>query len=333
LISITCPGCKKTYKIPDSEIPKEKPVDLLCPACNTVLTLRPGKTGTSSSNKDSQPGYDPELMEKIVQTSKALPPMPQIIARASEVLSSDNAGFREISQVLETDQAMATRVLRIANSAYYGVSVPVTSVQQASALLGFQTLFELITVVSSSKMMGKRLDGYGIDAKIMWKHSLSVAVGAKAVSEKYYPELVSDAFMVGLIHDSGMILLDSYIEKNKKKFNELVSQGKTFQEAEKEIFGFDHAALSAQYLKKWKLPATLTHAIGFHHRPFDSGEDHLSCILHIADAMANADHGPEPNFTAEQIALEVTGIQEDETGHLAEEMETMVEGIIESMEA
>lgn len=277
--------------------------------------------------------YGPELMEKIIKTSKALPPMPQIIARANEVLSSDNAGFKEISQVLETDQAMATRVLRIANSAYYGVSVPVTSVQQASALLGFQTLFELITVVSSSKMMGKKLEGYEISARTMWKHSLSVAVGAKNIAEKYYPELVSDAFMAGLIHDAGMLLLDSYIVENKKKLKALIAQGKPLQKAETEIFGFDHADLSAKYLKKWKLPSNLTHAIGFHHRPIDSDEDPLSCILHIADAMANAKEGPEPNFITEQSALELTGIKEDEIKEMTEEMETMVEGIMESMEA
>ncbi len=331
LISITCPGCRKTYRIPDNELPKDKPVDLLCPACNTVLTIRPG-SGTSPSGTPARPLFGPELIEKIVRTSKALPPMPRIIARANEVLSSENAGFREISQVLETDQAIATRVLRIANSAYYGLSVPVTSVQQASALLGFQTLLELITVVSSSRMMGKRLDGYNIEARSMWKHSLSVAVGARALSDTYYPELVNDAFMAGLIHDSGMLLLDSYIVKNQKTFNTLVAQGKTLQDAETEIFGFDHASLGSMYLKNWKLPANLIHAISYHHRPSDSDDDPLACILHISDIMANSAGGPEANLVTDQAALAGIGMEPGDMAPMTEEVEAVVEGIIESME-
>ena len=329
MISITCPGCKKSYRIPDNELPADKAVELLCPACSTVLSISGNAPPTARPAAASASG--PELMEKIIQTSKALPPMPQIIARANEVLSSDTAGFREISQVLESDQAMATRVLRIANSAYYGVSIPVTSVQQAAALLGFQTLFELITVVSSSKMMGKRLDGYNIDARSVWQHSLSVAVGAKAIADKYRPELINDAFMAGLIHDAGMLLLDKYVHENKKKFNSLLSEDKTFQDAETELFEFDHAALACRYMKKWKLPANLTHAIRYHHRPADSGFDALSCILHIADAMANTNN-LETNFVMEDRALPAIGMDPEDLDRMTFEMEAMVEGIVQSME-
>lgn len=331
MVSITCTGCNKTYQIPDSELPENKPVDLLCPECSTVLRVQKDQQQTRAETKTPTLS-GPELMEKIVQTSKALPPMPQIIARANEVLSSDNSGFREISQVLETDQAMATRVLRIANSAYYGVSVPVTSVQQASALLGFQTLFELITVVSSSKMMGKHLQGYNIEAKFVWKHSLSVAVGAKAIAEKYHPELVNDAFMSGLIHDSGMVLLDSRIHEHQRQFNELLARGKTLQDAEMEMFEFDHAALAARYLKKWKLPENLTHAIRYHHSPAECGHDPLACILHISDAMANTNN-LESNFIMDDSALDAIGMPTDDLDQMTFDMEDMVDSIIKSMEA
>lgn len=329
MISITCPGCGKKYGILDNELPADRSVDLICPACNALIKV----AKKPAHGKKSAPRLSgAALMEKIIKTSKALPPMPQIIARANEVLTSENTGFREIGEVLETDQAMATRVIRIANSAYYGVSVPVTSVQQASALLGFQTLFELITVVSSSKMMGKRLSGYDMDARSVWRHSLSVAVGAKDIAERYFPHLVNDAFMAGLIHDCGMIILDPYIVENQARFNALLDAGKSIEQAETDIFGFDHAGLAAEYLKNWKLPANLTHAIRFHHRPSRSGKDTLSHVLHLSDTMANR-QGLEKNFIPDKEAAAFVGMDPDTETELTMEMEASVTGIIESLNA
>ncbi|MGM0451953.1 MAG: HDOD domain-containing protein [Thermodesulfobacteriota bacterium] len=274
------------------------------------------------------------LMQKIIQKSKALPPMPQILVKASEVLSNEDAGFKEIGDVLETDQAMATRVLRLANSAYYSLSVPVSSVHQASAILGFKTLFEMITVVSSSKMMGKRIDGYGIDAREVWKHSLFVALAAQGLAEDKFPEqdIATDAFMAGLIHDAGMLLLDPYVLSEKERFQQHMASGHTIQEAETDIFGFSHADIAAQYLKKWNLTAGQIHAICFHHHPLQSGDDKLSYILHVADAMANWQN-LERNFAIEDGALAFMGIDAEEMEMRSNAFETAADQIITSMAA
>ncbi|MBS3809056.1 MAG: HDOD domain-containing protein [Desulfobacterales bacterium] len=273
-----------------------------------------------------------DMMQKIIETSKALPPMPQVIARATEVLSDERAGFMEIAQVLESDQGMATRVLKLANSAYYGVKVPVKSVQQASALLGFKTLFEMIVVVNSSKMMGKRLEGYEISARQAWEHSLFTAYGARAIAEEKFPELVDDAFMAGLLHDAGMLILDPYLVKEKKSFDRYLENGKTIEQAETEVFGFNHSQLAAKYLKKWMLPASQTHAIEFHHRPSQSEGDVLSCILHAADALANG-KGPEKNFVMEEGALQAIETEPDEMEQLALELESSVANLIENIDS
>lgn len=272
-----------------------------------------------------------ERMQQIIETARALPPMPQVIARATQVLSDENAGFREIAQVLESDQAMAARVLRLANSAYYGVTVPVNSVQQASALLGFKTLFEMIVVVSSSKMMGRQLAGYGIEARETWKHSLFTALAARAIAEEKYPDMADDAFMSGLLHDAGMLLMDPHITKEKKRFEKHLENGETIEQAEDAIFGFNHAQLASEYLKKWMLPASQTHAIEFHHRPSESEGDVLSGILHAADAMANV-QGLEKNFTPEQDCLAETGFSYQELKDRGSATEMEVESLIESME-
>lgn len=249
--------------------------------------------------------------------------MPEIISKANEVLSNDNAGFKEVGDVLETDQAMATRVLKLANSAYYGLAVPVSSVQQASALLGFQTLMELITVVSTSKMMGKKLQGYAIEAKEVWRHSLAVAIGAKIIAGKKFPDLVNDAFNAGLIHDSGMIILDDYVAKEQNTYKDMLDKGQTIQAAEQTIFGFDHGLLASEFFKKWKLPPSQTHAIRYHHSPAHSGGDPLSYILHAADKLAN-EEVHERNFMFDQGALDFVEFSSDEWAQVKQEVDESV---------
>lgn len=325
---IQCPGCQKKYSIPEDKLPRGKTLDLPCPACKTLIRIEADDSGHRDLPESASPAGS-ELMQKIVKASKALPPMPQIIAKATEVLSSDKASFKEVGDVLEADQAMATRVLKLANSAYYGRTVPVSSVQQASALLGFQTLLELITVVSTSKMMGRRLEGYVIEADAVWRHSLLVAMGAKLIAQKTHPDLVNDAFNAGLIHDSGMLILDEYVKKDRETYRGILEKGQTIQDAEKTLFGFDHAQIASEFFKRWNLPEIQLHAIRHHHDPSMSGGDVLSYILHVADDMANREN-TERNFVFDRKALDVVGMSEEGTEILAEEVREAVNHIMAS---
>ena len=326
MIKVTCPGCGKNYSVPDEKIPAGTILDLPCPACKTIIKVQ----ADSKSHKiDNEKGI--ELFKKIIKTSVALPPMPEIMAKATAILSDDNAGFKEVGLVLETDQAMATRVLKLANSAYYGLSIPVASVQQASALLGFQTLIELITVVSTSKMMGKSLKGYDIDSTEMWKHSLSVATASRLIAEKKYPDMTGDAFNAGLIHDSGMIILDTYIEKNKVAYNNLIKNGTSVQSAEKKILGFNHAEIASEFFKKWNLPSSQTNAIQYHHNPDNSNKDVLSYILHVADYIVMTDQ-PEKKYPVHAGALDFIGIDDTDIENILAETKEAVSSIMQNIQ-
>ncbi len=325
MIKINCSGCDKSYSYDEEMIPQGKTLDLPCPACKTVITIMSGNV-----ESESNPINGAELFKNIIKTSKALPPMPEIMEKATAVLSDDNAGYKEVGEILETDQAMATRVLKLANSAYYGLSVPVESVQQASALLGFQTLIELVTVVSTSQMMGKSLKGYNINSKEMWEHSLLVATAAKKIAEKTHPELVGSAFNAGLIHDSGMIIIDEYIEKNKDTFLSFIENGDPIHSAEKKLLGFNHSEIASEFFKKWKLPPSQTRAIKYHHHPDLSDNDPLSKILHIADFISMSET-PERNYSVNESTLASMGLEEGILETIFEETKAAVGEIILSI--
>ncbi|MFW6333956.1 MAG: HDOD domain-containing protein, partial [Desulfosalsimonas sp.] len=140
-----------------------------------------------------------------------------------------------------------------------------------------------------------------------------------------------DAFMSGLLHDAGMLIMDPHMAKEKKRLERHLENGETIEQAEEAIFGFNHAQVASEYLKKWMLPASQTHAIEFHHRPSESEGDVLSGILHAADTMANV-QALEKNFTPEQETLAELGFSLQELQDRGSATETEVDSLIESME-
>jgi HD-like signal output (HDOD) protein len=294
-VKVECPNCGKDYNIPDERLPAGKKVEFPCPSCKGVieLDLRSQSQDTEDSvSKTSvivgDNGEDAEKLKKrILKSVKELPPMPQVVQKARKVLASPNSSFKDLAIIFVTDQAIATRVLKMANSAYYGLSQKVSSIQQASVILGHKTLAELITVASTSDLMGKDLKGYGLEAGALWQHSLAVAFGSRLIAKKKNPDASDDAFAAGLIHDSGKLVLDKYILEKKETFeNYMANDHESFLAAEKDILGFDHAEIASEVCKTWNVPDDVAEGIKYHHAPSGAQGEELANILHVADGIA-----------------------------------------------
>jgi HD-like signal output (HDOD) protein len=227
------------------------------------------------------------LRERIKKAVADLPPMPAVIIEIQKLLSDPNSNTGQIAELIETDQAIAVKILKLANSAFYGLSGKVTSIQHAAVILGYKTLGELITIAGFSGLMGKKLSGYGYNSDELWKHSLAVALGSKIIAEKKQPEATNESLTAGLIHDIGKVILDPYVFHKREDFQTLLeSRDLTFLEAEKHILGFDHAEIASEVCTKWKLPDLLTGAIKYHHSPSLSNGNKMAFILHLADYIA-----------------------------------------------
>jgi HD-like signal output (HDOD) protein len=227
------------------------------------------------------------LKKKILQHVRDLPPMPQTVLKAREIIANPRSDFKDLATLFETDQAIAARILKLANSPYYGFGGKVSSIQRASVILGHKTLGELISMGGVSSILGKRLDGYGLDAGALWKHSLAVAFGSRIIAQKVDPSLLNDAFTSGLIHDTGKLILDKYVAERWDNFEEFMADGnETFLGAEKAILELDHAEVAFEVCKTWNIPKTLTIAIKYHHVPSRSHDSVLAYIVHVADAIA-----------------------------------------------
>lgn len=347
-MKIKCKGCGKAYDIPDERLPVGQVVSFPCPACKNIINidLRPKSKAAQPTPEMTEPTSPKEMdtdhpkgeaLQKIIlRRLKELPPMPQVMFKAREVMNDPKSNFKALSDILQTDQAMATRVLRLSNSAYYGLAGKVSSVQHASILLGYQTVGEIVSMAGASTLLGNSLDGYKLDSGDLWQHSLAVAIGSKIIAKKTNPSLENDAFAAGLIHDSGKIVLDAYLQERATAFEEFMKDGqKTFLDAEKNILGFDHSEIAALMCESWKIPASLITAIRYHHYPSRSNENILTYIVHVADSlsmMSGIGTGIDGMlYEMNSKALEFLGLKEEIVGDIIEEIVVSVDKIASEM--
>ena len=350
-MNVACSSCQSTYDLPDSRLPKGRVVSFPCPSCKSKITLDLREPEEPADDKDDtdrlifKPLDDSsestlstdDLKKKIINKVKDLPPMPKVLFKAREIMSDPKSGFKEIAKVIETDQAIAARVLKVANSAYYGLSGMVNSIHQASVVLGYQTLEQVITMVSSSSLLGKQLKGYGLQAGALWRHSLAVALGSRLIAKKRAPSLEGDAFSVGLIHDAGKLALDSHILQRKEEIQTFLNaKPDSFLEAERQILGFDHTEIAFDLCQKWKLPDTHAEAMRYHHTPNLAANNQLAYIVHTANYLAIQNGlGTGPEFDSEPLndgALQVLALKEADLEEICSEMVSAVEKISASLQ-
>jgi putative nucleotidyltransferase with HDIG domain len=228
-----------------------------------------------------------EMKQKILAGVDELPPMPEVVIKAQGLLADPDSSANELAAVLETDQSIATKVLKMANSVFYGMSGRVSSIKHAALVLGYQNLSQIISVAGMHKSLEKKLPGYGLDSEELWRHSLSVALGAKLIASRKNPELEMVAHTAGLVHDVGKIILDPFVLQAKQRFDAfLLQEQQTYLTAEQQILGFDHAEIAAEVCQKWSIPEVISSAIRYHHSPSSSLEVELAFILHMADYIS-----------------------------------------------
>lgn len=347
---IECPNCLRIIPISgDDVVTHKRPLEHCCSKCKTDIRIQlslpaepandfnPGPSADDRQTRLVAPIAENEegskilsLKSKILRSLVELPPMPNIILKARQIMEDPTSSLKDLSGVIEHDQAIVARVLALANSAYYGLSGLVSSIQHASILLGQRTLGELITIAASSRLLSKKLKGYQLNPEDLWKHSLAVALGSKIIAEKKNTALVEDAFIAGLLHDAGKIILDPYVMERHKDFKKRLHEGRQKNvEAEKEILGFDHAEVMSRAARFWRYPKNQTTAIRYHHCPLLSGDCELAFIVHLADfAAQQAGFNSECAATSPEIDPQVLR----RLGFKREQLSAIVAQITESAE-
>lgn len=338
-MKIKCPNCPKVLIFPDDRLPKDKPFIFPCPDCKVEIKVDLSVESTVEDDSDAETSSGrhlsgDQLKQKILLTVQDLPPMPQTVFKAREIMADPKAGFEELAKLIESDQAIAAKVLKLANSSYYAMRGEISSIQRALVVLGNNTLGELITLGGVSGLLGNRLEGYGLDVGDLWKHSLAVAFGSRHIAEQVAPALANDAFTSGLLHDSGKLILDSYIIERWQDFEDFMADGQHgFLEAEKQVLALDHPEIASEVCSAWHIPLPLTQAIRYHHHPSQAQDNQLAYIVHVADAtalMSGIGNGIDGTlYQIEENSMASLGLQEEILGEVMSHMLTATQKITE----
>jgi putative nucleotidyltransferase with HDIG domain len=258
--------------------------------------------------------YGNTLKRRIFRNLDELLPMPQVVLKAQRLLIDPNSGFDELSNIIETDQEITRNILNVANSAYYSLKNRVCSVRQASLMLGLDVIAEIIMAAATSTLFGKSLAAYGLNPRGLWQHSLSTALSSRKIADAIRPSLANEAFLSGLFHDVGKLILDQHIFSRNDAFKEFLGDSKEPHfKAEKQILGFDHAEIASEMCKKWKFPKAVISAIRHHHHLNPDHEDDLALILYAANNLTrmNANgNGSLPDSIVD-VVMELLSLDED----------------------
>jgi putative nucleotidyltransferase with HDIG domain len=227
-------------------------------------------------------------LEELIGSSGRLPPFPALIRKAMEVINRPNSSLQEVVETIQYDQAITANVLKVINSAAFGLRQPVGSLRDAVMLLGYEQLLEIILSGSMASALERRIPGYDLEAGELWKHSVSSALLTRIISRRLNREPNPLIFTAALIHDIGKVILHSYVQEEFLSIKEKVRHtGTSFLEAEKEVLGVDHAELSAGIIEQWNFPGEIVQAVRHHHTPLSAGSEREAVyLIYLSDLIA-----------------------------------------------
>ncbi len=217
-------------------------------------------------------------LEKLLAGAEALPPCPAVLSKVAEICRDPASSARDLGNVIATDEALTSRLIKVVNSAYYGLRGTVATVTQAVVVLGYQEIKNMVYAVRAEDVFrGGDVSG-GIDLLALWDHSLQVAVLAREFSYRLRYPIPEEAFVAGIIHDIGQVVLNQLLGAEYRKFRDRChADGQDLASAEVEEFGASHAEIGRRLAEKWNFPDALQAAVAHHHE-LPEGEEGVSGV-------------------------------------------------------
>ncbi|MDD2706749.1 MAG: response regulator [Verrucomicrobiae bacterium] len=230
-----------------------------------------------------------DQLREMVGRNQKLPMLPELYTKLEEETRSPNISMDRVGDIIAQDPAMTARVLRVVNSAFYGLRQEVSSPQEASVFLGLETIKLLVLHLglSAQANMDPHLPEFSVEG--LWRHGLLVASLARQIAhvENSGNDLEKQSFVAGILHDIGRLILlrepSQYIPVKECMKEKQIR----FVEAEYEVLGVSHAEVGGYLLGLWGIPDGVVEAVGFHHRPGKTVGDRFSALtaVHVANSL------------------------------------------------
>ncbi len=221
---------------------------------------------------------------------KRISSLPTIFLRVNELINDPRSSAADLGRVIEKDQALTSRLLRLANSAFYGFPGKIETVSRAVSIIGFKQLQELVLAISVRSIFSGFASSSPINMRSFWQHSIACGIASRNFAILKGIKAPESFFVAGFLHDFGrLILLEHYPQKYAEVYDTATRKQVFIHEVEKELFGFTHADVGGELIRTWRLPAGLAEAIAYHHHPQKAHEyAELTAIVHIANVTVHA---------------------------------------------
>lgn len=249
-----------------------------------------------SSINMSERILDSDQLQDLLTNYSELPTIPEILFQILRILDDPDSGASDLADVIRLDAPLSARILRLANSPYYSVRGGMGDIHRCIAVLGYRTIRQVaicVSVATSVVAAAARANGQ-MDYRDLWRHSVAAGAIAKHLAEiTGHPE-PEEVFTAGLLHDLGKFVLEIY---SPTTYGQVVrsrkDKGQTLEEAEREVFGFDHAVLGEAFGFSWRFPGMLNRCFGHHHETLEplqeiGDENHALGLVALADQLSHS---------------------------------------------
>lgn len=226
-------------------------------------------------------------IENILQRIHELPALPAVVRELIQSLEDVRVSTEDLAAKLSYDQAIAAKMLRLANSSFYGLARRVTSIEESAAILGLRTL-RSVAIAAGLVNQFSGVHCRGFDFSAFWKHVICTALIARELARSIGAD-EDAAFTLGLVHDIGrLVLVTAYSESYSQVIEYRAMHDCQIYAAERHVFGLDHADVGARLAEHWHFAPETVSAIAIHHRPPVEGHKSLVDVVHVADNIAHA---------------------------------------------
>lgn len=267
---------------------KPAPAKPLAPGVSPGATPAGVAVAAAEKAAAAAPVQTPEqIIASAVQEVTNIATLPEITLKIIKLVEDPESTAQDLNKVITNDPALGARILKVVNSAFYGLPGQIGSINRAIVLLGLNAVKNIAIAASLAKLFRGGQVSPTFNAKALWTHSIAVATETRLLAKQAGLGLPDEAFLAGLIHDLGVMV---ELQARRTKFIEAIelkdkNPAMTLRQAETAVLGANHEQFGAALCKAWKFPASFAYVTGYHHHPQDiaEGSRTLTSLVHIAD--------------------------------------------------